>query len=901
MAPPTAEDIDEYRDDYHDGRDDYRDERNDYRDERDDYRDEHHDEYRDEYGDERDDYRDDRGGDYRGDPEDQYYDERSADRPKPKGYGRDSARPRYDSGGRSSSISSIAGQMREGRELGSTVAAITLSGVDFCLHVATAIFCQVEYYGEHSLFWAFITLGVFANMIAIVMHVVRSANRREPGAEDSELERKFRQRPEECVLVMMFGMINTECLCFLTPDPDDHATFRKLGLLASLLEGVPTLGLQIAFLYTYGWVSLVGLALVWTCFTLSLKLMRGWIICLSSRCHDEARVELTLPLTLTPTPSPSPTPSPVPNPSQARVELAKNLKLEDAVSLPLFVAHAVLSLTFIAWLDYAAVWRAFAVDYLALLLDLAGGLNATLTGYTADTLVRVALNGSVADGEGVIVAEAGSGDGWVEEMGELVAPTLRGIAHDLLRGSSDVSVEVWRRVHEAGRGDAWDYEYEPASYEATEQARALLDEVVQTRGKLQVTLGVVLTFFILGCIANVALLSAYIRLERFREHFQSSMLWRRSLGSALLGVGTLLNGGFINGLSQTAEGYRLAKRDSAAIYLLFHGIPIAAAASQVLVYLDCQHRSCAVQFRGSDATVYLYFFIVVAAPLIWWQVARLVMQMAAARMDPQHDKGIDPLEQDALEPPAPGRGSPLALLGRVLSSLACFLKWLLALLGMLHVYWNSPAYTGDGYLSDGGSSFGWVMKPPDGFVMGDGLTTTSYQFRLALVSPNPSPNPHPNPNSNPHPHPHPTPNQGCFLFSMIFNLLAISTLLVRYSTDDLRRRLVANPGGAVLALTLSAVHPEFMGWMADRQVGRSCSSDGRSTHLLTCSRSHLLIFTGRTTSSTSASWGWSRLSATCRCSASSPTSSRMCARVGRTMRSSRMRSSASPSRRACCT
>ena len=235
---PTAEDIDEYRDEY---RDDYRDERDDYRDERDDYRDDYHDE-RDDYGDDyREDYRDERDGDFYRDDErgDQYYDERSADRPKRKGYRRDSARPRYDSGGRSSSISSIAAQMRERRELGSTVAAIALSGVDFSLHVATAIFCQVEYYGEHSLFWAFITLGVFANMIAIVMHVVRSANRREAGAEDSELERKFKQRPEECVLVMMFGMVNTECLCFLTPDPDDHATFRKLGLLASVLEGVP--------------------------------------------------------------------------------------------------------------------------------------------------------------------------------------------------------------------------------------------------------------------------------------------------------------------------------------------------------------------------------------------------------------------------------------------------------------------------------------------------------------------------------------------------------------------------------------------------------------------------------------------------------------------------------------
>ena len=43
-----------------------------------------------------------------------------------------------------------------------------------------------------------------------------------------------------------------------------------------------------------------------------------------------------------------------------------------------------LSLALIAWLDYAALWRAFGVDYLTLLLDLAGGLNATLSGYTED-------------------------------------------------------------------------------------------------------------------------------------------------------------------------------------------------------------------------------------------------------------------------------------------------------------------------------------------------------------------------------------------------------------------------------------------------------------------------------------------------------------------------------------
>ena len=135
QRPPAADD--EYRDD--------RDDRDDYRDERDDYRNEDRDDDRDEYRDERDEYGDERG-DYRDEPADQYYDDQPADRPRPKGYGRDSTRPRYDSGGRSSSISSIAAQMREGRELGSTLAAITLSAVDFGLHVATAIFCQVEYY-----------------------------------------------------------------------------------------------------------------------------------------------------------------------------------------------------------------------------------------------------------------------------------------------------------------------------------------------------------------------------------------------------------------------------------------------------------------------------------------------------------------------------------------------------------------------------------------------------------------------------------------------------------------------------------------------------------------------------------------------------------------------------------
>ena len=203
-----------------------------YRDERD------YDDYRDDYDDDR--YYDDRRRDDYDDYDDYRDDRRRRDRPMPKkGKGGRNAPPRKPVDySRSSSVGSIAGQMKKEKELGSTLAAIGLSAVDFSLHVATAIFCQVdrplphhhhpttttpppplpappapapspccqvEYYGEHSLFWAFITLAVFANMLAIVGHVVRSANRRQPGDDDSDLERKFKERPEECVVVMMLG------------------------------------------------------------------------------------------------------------------------------------------------------------------------------------------------------------------------------------------------------------------------------------------------------------------------------------------------------------------------------------------------------------------------------------------------------------------------------------------------------------------------------------------------------------------------------------------------------------------------------------------------------------------------------------------------------------------------
>ena len=57
--------------------------------------------------------------------------------------------------------------------------------------------------------------------------------------------------------VLLFGLVSTETLCFLSSDEREHLRFRKLGLLTNLIEGAPTLVLQVMFLYKYGWYSLI--------------------------------------------------------------------------------------------------------------------------------------------------------------------------------------------------------------------------------------------------------------------------------------------------------------------------------------------------------------------------------------------------------------------------------------------------------------------------------------------------------------------------------------------------------------------------------------------------------------------------------------------------------------------
>ena len=100
---------------------------------------------------------------------------------------------------------------------------------------------------------------------------------------------------------------------------------------------------------------------------------------------------------------------------------------------------------------------------------------------------------------------------------------------------------------------------------------------------------------------------------------------------------------------------------------------------------------------------------------------------------------------------------------------------------MLTLYWNSPTYTGAGVGGAYSQWTGWSMTPPEEFSLPFVVSERAYEAALAV-----------------------------FLLGMGFNLLAVSVHFVRYSTETLGRELRRRPGAAVLALTMAAIHPDFV-------------------------------------------------------------------------------------------
>ena len=173
----------------------------------------------------------------------------------------------------STSLHDVSQKMRSQGQLSSTFGSISLSLLDLGLHAAQAIWIQLNYEDEHAGFWWCIALSFIANFGAIVLFLLQNVNSvPEIGPPiPSELEKKRKERPDELALVLMGSVFVTDALSFFTTNSTETLSMRKLGAIAGCVEDLPTLVLQVGFVYRHGWHALVATSLCVTMVSLAVR------------------------------------------------------------------------------------------------------------------------------------------------------------------------------------------------------------------------------------------------------------------------------------------------------------------------------------------------------------------------------------------------------------------------------------------------------------------------------------------------------------------------------------------------------------------------------------------------------------------------------------------------------
>lgn len=363
--------------------------------------------------------------------------------------------------------------------------------VDLILHACVAIWVHFNFNGivQQPFFWLCIVLAFLANLLSIVVYIARSIDREPPATglpQLSDFQRRLSERPEECVVLLMLGLMNTEWLCFLTTDERAHTSFRKMSLLSSVIEDVPTLLLQISFLYDHNWSGLIAVSFAWTVATLLIKLLRGWILLLTSSCE-----------------------------TPAKLGFSKNLRCNDLLAFPVFLIHIVAMIIFLIFADYAAHMPRFAQDWLLLQLEttLGGSLNTTLR------------ESVLADDEACI--------GLVE----------RANLNTTTASCANLTLElVVRRVllpQAVSRDDDRSL--------LTQGAVVLLDALGELQRGMGAYYSAGVVFVVGGVLCNLVLITLFMRHPAFTSSFVTQRLWRSSLTASLIATFGLGNATFLNG------------------------------------------------------------------------------------------------------------------------------------------------------------------------------------------------------------------------------------------------------------------------------------------------------------------------------------------------------------------
>lgn len=653
--------------------------------------------------------------------------------------------------------------MRTSSELYSTIGAIVISVTDFGLHCAVAIWLTMEYWGDHQPFWSFIVLALVANLIGIVAYIARNVGDDAGTGQPSEFSLKLQQRPNECVVVLICAIINTECLCFLTQSETAHTAFRKLDVLRTLLEGVPALFLELAFLYSRGYQGhvIVVVSFGWTIATIILKLLRVLIIVATGRCEREATLQFF-----------------------------KNTRLEDWILTPIYALHWFLLLLLMLFLDFAAFFPHFGQKWLSQQLLALGGYNAslalenTLTNDTRATPATFAALTALANAPsnetkwGMVYASCDVGQACPLAIDTLVSRVL------LPAGLPTAESTALARLY-----------LEPAAVD-------LLDEWGVVHSRLQTCFFVGVSFFVAGCLSSVVLLLLYLTRPAYAESFQTKLVARSSLTSAFIAAVALVNGSALNAISQDRLGYSRVKRDSALCSLVFFGLPMIGVAAAALAAFNCQHRSCSIGYKSANVEYYTLFAIVVTTPVVWWQFLCLLTATVAVRSASKDDKEAlptDPEELDALEPPSEDRGSWVGKLVTGASLLGSLGTWALQLLLLLAFFWNSPLATrtigGRSAHEWGGEYAGEAVQAAIDLGADRNLTIAGEvdvtYFSVGVV---------------------------LWVGGMLVNVIAVGVYMACGSTAVLRRDVEGRLALTAFAFTCASIHPEAMRILADRRA-----------------------------------------------------------------------------------
>ena len=320
-------------------------------------------------------------------------------------------------------------------------------------------------------------------------------------------------------------------------------------------------------------------------------------------------------------------------------------------------------------------------------------------------------------------------------------------------------------------------------------------------------------FFVCGALSSVVLLLMYITREKYAESFQTKLMARSSLTSAVIAAGSLVNGSFLNALSQDRLGYATVKRDSAICFLLFYGIPMIGVAAAALAGFNCQHRTCyGYGYKDASLEYYTVFCIVVTTPVVWWQFLSLLTASVAVRSAQEElkDGGVnklptDPQELDALEPPIGDKGVT-GLATAVVALVLSLIKWILQLILLLALFWNSPLATrtiGGRAISEWGDAY-----VGESFTAAIDLGNDMYNETVVR----------------------PTPLVGeidsgyfttgifVWVLGMLLNVFAVGIYMACKSTAVLRKAVEERLALTAFTFTCATYNPEAMRALADRRA-----------------------------------------------------------------------------------